>query len=93
MASPSASTSRLIKSGFIYNADSASVTVIIEYYDGTNARQIAEKTIAVGDALVFGDAGFVSGGGDASATWGGIIGTLADQTDLQAALTAAQLAG
>lgn len=58
VTSPAASASRVIPSGFIYNADSAPVNVIVEYYDGTNARQIGVYAIGVGASLVFSDGGF-----------------------------------
>lgn len=86
--SPAASTSRVVKSGFIYNADSATVTVIIEYYDGTNARQIGKYALAPAATLTFGDTGFTSTSGSVTVDWGVIGGTLSDQTDLQSALNA-----
>ena len=88
VGSPAASTSRVIPSGFIYNADTASVTVIVEYFDGTNARQIGKYSIASGATLTFSDSGFGSAGGSIVVDWGEIGGTLSDQTDLQAALDA-----
>jgi len=87
VGSPAASTSRVIPSGFIYNADSAAVTVIIEYYDGTNARQLLQVAIPSGTTLNFSDGGFAFGAGT-TAVWGAITGTLSSQTDLQAALDA-----
>lgn len=78
VGSPS-SGARVIKSGFIYNADTASVTVIIEHYDGTNARQLAKKTIPPGQELTLCDEGFVVGNGGATAPYDWII-ALGDET-------------
>jgi len=49
VTAPAASTRRIVKSIALYNADTAAVTVNIQYFDGTNARTIANVTLAVGD--------------------------------------------
>lgn len=58
VGAPSQGTNRVIRSGFIYNADSADVTVIVEHYDGTNARQLVGITVPSGYTLTFGDNGW-----------------------------------
>lgn len=87
--SPDDGLSRVVKSGFIYNGDTADVTVIVEFYDGTTARQLTQITITPGATLSFGDAGFTVAGGEIQVNWGDVGGTLSDQTDLQDALDAA----
>jgi hypothetical protein len=47
-----------VRSGFIYNADGADAAVVIEQYDGTNARPIAAITLKSGYTLTLGDDGF-----------------------------------
>ena len=49
VASPAASTRRVIKSIYIQNTDIAQVIVTIGYYNGTNTRVIAKVTLNVGD--------------------------------------------
>jgi len=49
VASPAASTRRVIKSIYIKNTDTAQVTVTVGYYNGTNTRVIAEVILNVGD--------------------------------------------
>lgn len=57
--SPGASTQRVIRSGFIYNGDTAAATIIIEHYDGTNARIIAAVTLQPGFTAYLVDEGIV----------------------------------
>ena len=49
VASPAASTRRVIKSIYIQNTDTAQVTVTVGYYNGTNTRVIAKVILNVGD--------------------------------------------
>lgn len=64
VGSPAANISRVVKSGFIFNNDSAAVTATIEYYDGlTTAQAIAKITIPSGARVSFGDDGFTLIGG------------------------------
>lgn len=64
VGSPAANTSRIVKSGFIFNNDSAAVTVTIEYYDGVTAAQaIAKIIMPSGSRVSFGDDGFTLVGG------------------------------
>ena len=58
VAAPAAATNRVVRSGFVYNGDTAAATVIIEQYDGTDARPIARITLAAGYTLAFSDSGF-----------------------------------
>jgi hypothetical protein len=61
VASPAASTRRVIKSINIQNTDTAQVTVTVGYYNGTNTRVIAKVTLNVGDTWTT-DATFDSNG-------------------------------
>lgn len=64
VASPAGNTSRVVKSGFIFNNDSAAVTVTIEYFDGvTTAQVLAKITMPSGSRVSFGDDGFTLIGG------------------------------
>lgn len=74
--SPSASVSRVIRSGFICNKDTASATVIVEHYDGTNARQIVKVTLVAGATLNLSDAGFSVG--TATGTVGDMLASVYD---------------
>jgi len=61
-----------------------------------HVTEVEEIKRIVGEAMyenevVGPDGSPVSGGGGGSSAWGGITGTLADQTDLQAALDAKQV--
>ena len=58
VTSPAASVSRVIRSGFLYNADSASVQVTLEHYDGTTAEAIGVITLGPGYTLSLDDGGF-----------------------------------
>ena len=49
VTAPAASTRRIVKSIALYNADTAAVTVDINWFDGTNASTIANVTLNVGD--------------------------------------------
>jgi hypothetical protein len=49
VASPAASTRRVIKSIYIQNTDTAQVTVTVGYYNGTNTRVISKVILNVGD--------------------------------------------
>jgi hypothetical protein len=49
VASPAASTRRVIKSIYIQNTDTAQVTVTVGYYNGTNTRVLAKVTLNVND--------------------------------------------
>jgi hypothetical protein len=49
VASPAASTRRVIKSIYIKNTDTAQATVTVGYYNGTNTRVIAEVILNIGD--------------------------------------------
>jgi hypothetical protein len=49
VASPAASTRRIIKSIYIQNTDTAQVTVTVGYYNGTNTRVLAKVTLNVND--------------------------------------------
>jgi len=61
VASPAASTRRVIKSIYIQNTDTAQVTVTVGYYNGTNTRVIAKVILNVGDTWTT-DATFDSNG-------------------------------
>jgi len=61
VASPAASTRRVIKSINIQNTDTAQITVTVGYYNGTNTRVIAKVTLNVGDTWTT-DATFDSNG-------------------------------
>lgn len=61
VASPAASTRRVIKSINIQNTDTAQITVTVGYYNGTNTRVIAKATLSVGDTWTT-DATFDSNG-------------------------------
>ena len=61
VASPAASTRRIIKSINIQNTDTAQITVTVGYYNGTNTRVIAKVTLNVGDTWTT-DATFDSNG-------------------------------
>lgn len=58
VAAPAASTTRVIRSGYVFNADSAPVTIIVEHYDGTNAQQLLKVTLQPNYTLNYGDDGF-----------------------------------
>jgi hypothetical protein len=49
VASPAASTRRVIKSIYIQNTDTAQVTVTVGYYNGTNTRVLAKVILNIGD--------------------------------------------
>jgi hypothetical protein len=49
VASPAASTRRVIKSIYIQNTDTVQATVIVGYYNGTNTRVLAKVTLNVND--------------------------------------------
>jgi hypothetical protein len=49
VASPAASTRRIIKSIYIQNTDTAQVTVTVGYYNGTNTRVLAKVILNVND--------------------------------------------
>ena len=57
VGSPAASTQRVVKGVYVYNADTASVTLTIEHYDGTNAYAIAVVTLPPGYTLCLDDQG------------------------------------
>jgi hypothetical protein len=61
VASPAASTRRVIKSINIQNTDTAQITVTVGYYNGTNTRVIAKVILNVGDTWTT-DATFDSNG-------------------------------
>jgi len=61
VASPAASTRRVIKSIYIQNTDTAQVTVTVGYYNGTNTRVISKVILNVGDTWTT-DATFDSNG-------------------------------
>jgi hypothetical protein len=61
VASPAASTRRIIKSINIQNTDTAQITVTVGYYNGTNTRVIAKVILNVGDTWTT-DATFDSNG-------------------------------
>lgn len=56
------------------------VTVIIEYYDGTNAWTVAEAKLAKGATLTLGDEGFSGGSGGATTTPYDWVVALGDET-------------
>jgi hypothetical protein len=49
VASPASSTRRLVKTIYISNTDTASVTLTVSYNDNATLRQIAKVTLQVGD--------------------------------------------
>ncbi|NCA25219.1 MAG: hypothetical protein EBS91_11650, partial [Betaproteobacteria bacterium] len=69
VTAPAASTRRIVKSIALYNADTAAVTVNIQYFDGTNARTIAKVTLAVGDTWTL--EGTFNSSGEMKTTGGG----------------------
>ena len=69
VTAPAASTRRIVKSIALYNADTAAVTVNIQYFDGTNARTIANVTLAVGDTWTL--EGTFNSSGEMKTTGGG----------------------
>lgn len=75
VGAPASNTSRLVKSGFICNADSAAVTLTIEFYDGANARKVWGGNLASGATLTFSDSGW-AGGLSADNTGGSAITAL-----------------
>lgn len=79
--SPASGVQRAIRSGFIYNKDTAAVTVIIEHYDGTTAHQIAKITLDIAETLVLGADGFSGGtAGDITSSPYDWIIALGDET-------------
>lgn len=63
VGSPDEGFVRVIKAGHIYNADTATVTVTIEHYDGTTTTTLLKTALLSGATLTFGDNGFAVGGG------------------------------
>ena len=65
VAAPGASTFLQVKGFTIYNADSASATVTVQYNDNTTLRILAVIALASGWTLTYGDAfGFITTDGD-----------------------------
>lgn len=58
VTAPAASAVRVVRSGLLYNGDTAPVTLTIEQYDGTNAEALAVITLPSGYTLAFQDQGF-----------------------------------
>lgn len=58
VSAPADGTNRVVRSGFLYNADSAAVTVTVDHYDGTTARVLTTLTLPSGYTLSLGDDGF-----------------------------------
>lgn len=88
VASPAADTQRIVKSLAVYNADTADVTLLVKYDNGTNQRTLVAVTLNPGDTWTL-DGVFTSSGQKKYTTdvdWGQIEGTLSNQTDLQSAL-------
>jgi hypothetical protein len=50
-AAPASGYKRVIRSGSIYNGDTAAVTVIVELYDGTDARGVISVSVPAGQTL------------------------------------------
>ncbi len=93
---PLAGTSRTIKYVSIHNEDSVSSQVILQINDGVNTKIIVNFTLDSGDRLEYTDTvgfrcltstGEVKQGSGGGGTWGSILGTLSNQTDLQNALS------
>ncbi len=55
VASPAASTRRIVKTITIQNRDTAAVTITLRFISGANTRQLAYVTLAVNEVLVWGD--------------------------------------
>lgn len=55
VSAPGASTYRNIRNGAIRNKDTISVKVTVEFYDGTNAREVVEVTLAPDASLHYED--------------------------------------
>lgn len=53
VGSPSASTRRVVKSITVYNNDTATATVTLKYFDGTNERILIKLVMDVGDTLLY----------------------------------------
>jgi hypothetical protein len=54
VGSPASGYQRQIKSVSVYNADTASATVQVLYYNGTTTRTVVDITLQVGETLQFG---------------------------------------
>lgn len=58
VGAPADGTIRVVRSGFIYNADSADVAVVVDQYDGTTPRVLTAITLPAGYTLSLGDDGW-----------------------------------
>lgn len=95
---PAAATVRNVKSLVLSNTHASLTCVVtVEQFDGANVQRMIRFTLLAGESAVMIEDGRWfhrdSAGSDypaAAAAWGSITGTLANQTDLQAALDAKQ---
>jgi hypothetical protein len=58
VGAPDDGTNRVVRSGFLYNADSAAVTVTVDHFDGTTPRVLTAITLQPGYTLTLGDDGW-----------------------------------
>jgi hypothetical protein len=57
VAAPAANTQRAVKTVYIYNGDTATVTVVVEKYDGTTATPVLKLPLGPASTLAINDDG------------------------------------
>lgn len=58
VTAPATGSTRVVRSGFIYNADTADVAVTVKHNNGTNAYPLVKVTLPAGNTLILGDNGW-----------------------------------